>query len=82
MSKLEKLKQKIRSRCSISYDEAENFLLKFGFKVRSKGSHHIFSKDGYYKNISIKKNAELLPYQMNLLAEVLEKMEAKETHDH
>ncbi len=76
MSKLEKLKQKIKNRQSISYDEAENFLLKFGFKVRSKESHHVFSKDGYYKNISIKKNSELLPYQMNLIAEVIEKMEA------
>lgn len=75
MSKLEKLKQKIRNRQSISYDEAENFLLKYGFKVRSKGSHHVFSKDGYHKNISIKRNSELLPYQMNLIAEVVEKME-------
>ena len=53
---VQKLKQKIKNRQSISYDEAENCLLKFGFKVRSKGSHHVFSKDGHPKNISIKKN--------------------------
>ena len=81
MSKLEKLKQRIRSGSSISYSEAETFLLKMGFKVRSRGSHHVFSKDGYPKNISIKKNSELLPYQMSLIAEALENMEAMEKHD-
>lgn len=78
MSKFEKLKHKIKSGHSISYAEAETFLLKLGFTVRSKGSHHVFSKDGYPKNISIKKCPQLLAYQMNLLAEALEMMEKEE----
>jgi len=32
----------------------------------------VFSKDGYEKNISIKKRSQLLPYQMRLLEEVLQ----------
>jgi|694.fasta_scaffold06037_12 predicted RNA binding protein YcfA (HicA-like mRNA interferase family) len=49
MSKFDKLKEKIKNKQSVSYKEAESVLVKLGFTVRSKGSHHIFSKDGYYK---------------------------------
>lgn len=72
MSKFEKMKQKIKNGQAISYEEAENILLKIGFSVRSRGSHHVFSKDGYEKNISIKKRPELLPYQIRLVEEALE----------
>lgn len=75
MGKFEKLVLKIKNRQSISYDDAEKLLLNFGFKVRSRGSHHIFFKDGYEKNISIKKRAELLPYQIQLIAEAIETYE-------
>lgn len=76
MSKFDKLKQKIRNGQSISYEEAEAFLQKLGFSVRSSGSHHVFFKDGYEKNISIKKRPQLLPYQMRLLEEVLQNEKA------
>lgn len=46
--------------------------------MRSKGSHHVFSKNGYPKNISIKKCPQLLAYQMNLIVEALEIMEKME----
>ena len=79
MSKFEKLKQKIKSGRSISYDDAESLLFKLGFSVRSRGgSHHVFSKDGYEKNISIKKRSELFPYRLRLIEEVLEYDENKE----
>lgn len=76
MSKFEKLKQKIKNSHAISYEEAESFLLKLGFKVRSPGSSHfIFWKEGYEKNISLKKRSQLLPYQVRLLEEVLKNHE-------
>lgn len=75
MSRIEKLRLKIKNGQPISYDEAENVLTKLGFDVRSRGSHHVFSKDGYPKNISIKKRSELLPYQMSLILEALERYE-------
>ncbi len=81
MSKFEKLKLKIKNGQSISYEEAETCLLKLGFTVRSKGSHHVFAKDGYPKNISIKKCPRLLSYQMNLIAEAIEAIEMKEAMD-
>lgn len=76
VSKYDKLIQKIKSGQSISYEEAEILLLKFGFNVRSRGSHHVFSKEGYEKNISIKKRSQLLPYQMRLIEEVVKNHEA------
>lgn len=72
MSKFEKLKAKIKNRQSVSYKEAESVLIKLGFTLRSRGSHHIFSKDGYSKNISLKKVIELLDYQLDLIKEALE----------
>lgn len=76
MSKFEKLKLKIAKGQAISYEEAENFLLKIGFKVRSPGSSHfIFWKEGYEKNISLKKRPQLLTYQVRLLEEVLKNYE-------
>ena len=72
MSKFEKIKAKIKNRQSVSYAEAEAVLTKLGFAVRSKGSHHVFAKDGYFKNISIKKCSELLNYQLDLIKEALE----------
>jgi predicted RNA binding protein YcfA (HicA-like mRNA interferase family) len=79
MSKLEKLKQKVKNRQTISYDEAETLLTRLGFAVRSKGSHHTFSKDGYVRNISLKKCPRLLLYQIDLIAEAIEILENKES---
>ena len=82
MSKSDKIKLKIKNGQSISYEEAENFLLKLGFKMRSPGSSHfIFWKEGYEKNISIKKRSQLFPYQMSFLKEVLINHEQDEKNE-
>ena len=41
MSKLEKLIEKILGDRDISYDEAETLLLKLGFQLEVRSSHHI-----------------------------------------
>ena len=71
MSKLLKLIQKILDGRDVSYEEAEVLLLKMGFQLEIRGSHHIFRKKGYVKNISIKRRPQLLPYQLADLREVL-----------
>lgn len=79
MSKFEKIKLKIKNGQSISYEEAESFLLKLGFKIRSPGSSHfIFWKEGYEKNISLKKRSQLLSYQIRMLEEVVKNYEQDE----
>jgi hypothetical protein len=71
MSKLQKLVQKILEGRDVSYDEAEGLLLKMGFRREVRGSHHVFRREGYVKNISIKRRSQLLPYQLADLQEVL-----------
>jgi predicted RNA binding protein YcfA (HicA-like mRNA interferase family) len=78
MSKLEKLIEKVFAGRNVSYNEAEIMLLRLGFEVEVKGSHHIFRKKGYIKTISIKRRVELLPYQLRDLKEVLRDHEKEE----
>lgn len=71
MGKIDKLIERILARNTVSYTDAEKILLKLGFDVRVKGSHHVFGKPGYYNNVTLKKRSQLLPYQINVLVEVL-----------
>lgn len=72
MDNFEKLVEKILLRAQVSYDEAEIVMRELGFSVRSTGSHHIFRKDGYRKNILIKRRRELHSHQLKDLRDVLE----------
>jgi len=71
MSKLEKLVNKILRNQSVSYEEAETLLKRLDFEVEVSGSHHVFRKKGYVKNISLKRRSQLLPYQLRCIKEVL-----------
>ncbi len=71
MSKFQKLVEKVLEGRNVSYEDAEKILEHLGFKKRVRGSHHVFSKDNYIKNVSIKKRSQLLSYQVNDLKEVL-----------
>ncbi len=71
MSKLEKLVQKVLEGRNVSYEEAETLLLKLGFDKEVRGSHHVFRKSAYPKNVSLKRRSHLLPYQLRDLKEVL-----------
>ncbi|MEI6243016.1 MAG: type II toxin-antitoxin system HicA family toxin [Chlamydiota bacterium] len=63
--------EKILERRELSYKESETLLLKLGFEMDIRGSHHVFRKNGYPRNISIKRRSQLLPYQIRELKEVL-----------
>lgn len=71
MGKIEKLIQKVFQNRPISYNDAERLLKNLGFDVIVCGSHHVFRKKGYAKNVSIKKRPQLLPYQLRDIKEVL-----------
>ena len=70
MSKLQKLIEKILEGRNVSYEEAERLLIQLGFKIRVKGSHHVFFKDNYLEHVSIKRRSQLLAYQIWELKEV------------
>lgn len=71
MSKFEKLIQKILNGKNISYNEAENLLLKIGYQLEIRGSHHTFRKTNFPRNVSLKIRPQLLSYQVDMLKEVL-----------
>lgn len=71
MTKFEKLITKILNGQATSYQEVENLLLRLDFEVQVCGSHHVFRKKGYHKNVSIKRRPQLLAYQLRDLQEVL-----------
>ena len=71
MSKIDKLISKILEGRTVSYNEAENLLKGLGFGLEVSGSHHVFRKKGYARNVSIKYRHQLLPYQLRDLKEIL-----------
>lgn len=60
MSSLDKIIKKIFDGSQISYNDAQRILFHFEFELSVKGSHHVFRKDGYEQNISLKKRSQLL----------------------
>lgn len=71
MGSLDKTIQKFIARSQVSYDEAERVLLFLGFEFQVTGSHHVFRKKGYPKNIALKRRSNLLPYQIKMVVEAL-----------
>jgi hypothetical protein len=71
VSKINKLISKILEGRTVSYGEAETLLRSLGFSLEVSGSHHVFRKKGYARNVSIKFRPQLLPYQLRDLNEVL-----------
>lgn len=71
MTKIDKLVSKILEGRTVSYSEAETLLRNLGFNLEVSGSHHVFRKKGYARNVSIKYRYQLLPYQIRDLKEVL-----------
>lgn len=71
MTKRLKLIEKILAGKNFSYENAEKILINLGFALEIRGSHHIFRKDGYLKNISLKRRSQLLSYQVEMLKEIL-----------
>lgn len=71
MTVTDKLISKIFNNGQISYQDAEKILLNLGFQLKTTGSHHIFRKNGYQHNITLKRRPQLLMYQLKQLKEVL-----------
>ncbi|MBL0191156.1 MAG: type II toxin-antitoxin system HicA family toxin [Saprospiraceae bacterium] len=75
MTKLDKILFKILNGLSdnnIDFTEFLNLLMRLGFEMRIKGSHHILSKDGVEEIINIQgKNGKAKPYQIKQVREII-----------
>ena len=68
MSKYEKLLKQILSRSSdanINFNDLCKLLIRLGFATRTRGSHHIFFKEGIEERINLQKDdTKAKPYQV------------------
>jgi predicted RNA binding protein YcfA (HicA-like mRNA interferase family) len=75
MGRTSKLIEKIitgKSDSNIKFNELCGLLLKLGFKVRIKGSHHIYFKEGLNEIINIQEiNGHAKPYQVKQIREII-----------
>jgi len=68
MNKYEKLLLKVLSGTSdanISFNDLCGLVKRFGFEERTRGSHHVFRKEGIEEKINIQKDDDKAkPYQV------------------
>ncbi len=59
---------------NISFEELKLLLLKLGFQVRIRGSHHVFRKEGIEEKINIQKDgSKAKSYQVRQVRNILTK---------
>ena len=75
MSKWAKLIRRIlegRSDANISFSQLRSLLLRLGFDERTKGSHHIFSREGIEELINLQKDdGDTKPYQVRHVRQLI-----------
>lgn len=85
MSKIDKIFQKILiglSDKNIDFVDLVTLLMKLGFILRIKGSHHIFTKHGIIEIINMQpKNGLAKPYQVKQIRELIAKYDLKVNAD-
>ena len=61
-----------RSHANIGFDELRGLLLKLGFEERTRGSHHVFRRDGIEERINLQRDgSNAKPYQVRQVRAVL-----------
>ena len=75
MNRQEDLRQRIlggRSDANIRFNELRAFLLRLGFTERTRGSHHIFRKEGVRELINLQRDgSHAKPYQVRQVRRIL-----------
>jgi len=77
MSKLEKLRSQVisgRADANIAFADLRRLLLRLGFAERTRGSHHVFSREGIEERINLQESgAKAKPYQVKQVRAVIVK---------
>ncbi len=75
MGKYEKLLEQIllgNSDANVDFDELCQLLLKLGFEIRVRGSHHIFRKQGVEERINLQRDgSKAKVYQIRQVRSVI-----------
>ena len=63
-----------RADANIRFDDLRNLLARLGFEERSRGSHHIFVREGVENLINLQKEGHMAkPYQVRQVRAVVTK---------
>ncbi len=85
MGKQEKLLRKVlegRSDANIAFKDLHSLLLHLGFEERTKGSHHIFRKEGVEEKINLQRDDnKAKPYQVRQVRNVILRYQLGELGD-
>mgnify|MGYP003572979586 CR=1 FL=1 len=77
MGKYDKLILKIlrgSSDANIRFDDLRELLKKLGFEERTRGSHHVFRKEGVEEKVNLQSDsAKANPYQVRQVRSILVK---------
>jgi virulence-associated protein VapD len=77
MSKYEKLLFKVlrgTSDANISFSDLRGLLKRFGFEERTRGSHHVFRKEGIEEKINLQRDDDKAkPYQVRQVRALISK---------
>jgi predicted RNA binding protein YcfA (HicA-like mRNA interferase family) len=75
MGSREKLLSEIcdgRSDANIAFADLYNLLLHLGFELRTRGSHHLFRKNGIAEKVNLQKDgSKAKPYQVRQVRNVI-----------
>ena len=75
--KHEKLIQKIlsgKTDANIEFNDLTNLLIRLGFDMRIKGSHHVFRKEGVSELINLQQDgSKAKPYQVKQVRNIITK---------
>jgi predicted RNA binding protein YcfA (HicA-like mRNA interferase family) len=68
---------------NIGFDELVGLLKRLGFELRTKGSHHIFWKDGVVEivNLQPKQGGKAKPYQVKQVRNLIVKYKLGDVQD-
>ena len=85
MTTYRKLFQKILSGqadANIHFDDLRNLLTRLGFEERSRGSHHVFVREGVVELINLQREGHMAkPYQVRQVRAVITKYGLKQEED-
>ena len=77
MSRYEKLLFKVlrgTSDANISFSDLRGLIKRFGFEERTRGSHHIFRKEGIEEKINLQRDDDKAkPYQVRQVRALISK---------
>ena len=72
----ERLRQRIvdgRSDANIRFDDLRGLLIRLGFAERTRGSHHVFRKEGVAERLNLQRDGNhAKPYQVRQVRQVLQ----------